>query len=125
MLFLDDAQHAEISRHSHATVGSKSSVWALSAPADLTCPEQPQVAPPPTAPAQERHLHPALSPLSFPEGRCRCTYLWSLPSRLDGPWTCTVVFPPALSLILSAAALDGTSWMDPRPGSPPCLVWGC
>lgn len=77
----------------------------------------------PRPPAQE---HPALSPLSFPEGCCRCTYLWSLPGLLDGPWTCTVVFPPALSLeALSAAALDGTSWTDPRPRSPPCLVWGC
>lgn len=46
MLFLDDAQHTEVSQHSHSTVGSISSVWALSVPADLTCPEQPQVGPP-------------------------------------------------------------------------------
>lgn len=72
MLFLDDAQHTEVSQHSHSTVGSKSSVRALSAAADLTCPAQPQVGPP--APAQERYLHSVLSLLSFPERCCKCTY---------------------------------------------------
>lgn len=120
MLFLNDAQHMEASQHFHSIVGSESRVRALSTPADLTCPAQPQVGPPPTTPAQEHHLHPALS---------RCPSLssaisvpaWSLPSQL---WTCTVALPPALALALSAAAaLDETSWMVPRPGSPSCLVW--
>lgn len=69
----------------------------------------------PTPPAQKRHFHPAPTPLSLPERYCRCIYLSPLPSLLDGPWTRTVASPQALSLALSAAALDRTSWMEPRP----------
>lgn len=39
----------------------------------------------------------------------------------DGPWTCSVVLFPVLSLDFPPAASDWTPWMDPGPNSSPHL----